>query len=154
MDLPKLNPNHQPKLVTCFFLETAGYTSTDVATLSTDFCANSPPAAAATASSNTLLCNKEVTLDGSGSSDPDAGDVLTYDWAVYDTANNMVLQSQGPIYTIPYAQLTAGKTYTVSVFGCCSSGLQAVREFWSGLILSCKCWPTVDSQHQCRQVLE
>lgn len=57
-------------------------------------------------------------MDGSGSSDPDAGDVLTYDWAVYDKADGVVLSSTGPIYTIQYAELTAGMTYTVRAFSC------------------------------------
>jgi glucose/arabinose dehydrogenase len=72
--------------------------------------ANQPPTAAATASPTTGPAPLTVAFDGSGSSDPDAGDTLGYDWdldgdGAYDDSTAVA-----PTYTY-----TSQGTYTASL---------------------------------------
>jgi glucose/arabinose dehydrogenase len=74
------------------------------------FSANSPPTAVATASPRTGPAPLTVEFDGTGSSDPDAGDTLTYAWdldgdGAYDDST-----AAQPAHTY-----TAAGTYTVSL---------------------------------------
>lgn len=68
------------------------------------------------ASSYKLPCNGQVTLDGSASSDPDAGDsIVAYSWDVYDKANTLLTTGSGSMLSVSYAALPAGATYYVSL---------------------------------------
>jgi glucose/arabinose dehydrogenase len=71
---------------------------------------NSPPTAALTANPSSGSPGVVVTLDGSASSDPDAGDTLTYVWTFGDGTSTT--QTSSPTTTHTYA--SAG-TYTASL---------------------------------------
>jgi PKD repeat protein len=71
---------------------------------------NNPPTAAIAASPSTGVAPLTVTFDGSGSSDPDAGDTLTYVWAFGDGSGPV--ETAIPSTTHIYA---AAGTYTATL---------------------------------------
>lgn len=96
-------------------LDFAGSTAYDQTSLTTPSGCNSPPTPIVSATSYSLPCNGIVTLDGSASTDPDAGDaVAVWAWQIYSKAGVLVHSNYGSSIQVTNTQLAAGATYDVS----------------------------------------
>lgn len=90
---------------------------------------NTPPTASVVSSatgSYSLACNGQLTLDGSASSDVDAGDaVVGWAWTVKNKAGAVVFSGTDPTLTLTNAQLPAGATYYATLVVVDTQGVQS-----------------------------
>ena len=69
-------------------------------------------------SDRTVTAGTSVTLDGSGSSDPDSGDVLTYDWAQTSGSPSVTLtavSTSSSVFTAPAVTTSTALVFTLTV---------------------------------------